>query len=176
MLGIEGLYTAIGAIIHQLEDNGCLAIDAKDIVSALKGEVDIYSVPRERFVNFALEAASRCGLYQNGYRSVVRGEGLFVNLNACNKKEYLARLFNNAKLSESAKTQAVNLIMKQIKTQIPGQLTFDFDTGDCIEEVSEEELIAMLKADAHSIAETVNVEMAEEAVRRTAPQKKADTV
>ena len=102
--------------------------------------------------DFALRAAAEVALYQKGYKSVVKGEGIFVNVENCEKPEYLKRLFNNAKLSESQKVNAVNIIKKRIKeTNIEGQLTIDFSNGEIVENVSEEQLLDMLKDDAEAV-------------------------
>lgn len=149
MRGIEGLYTAISAIINQREEENRLAIEANDIVESVKNEVDVYSATLDWYINFALKAAAEVGLYQKGYRSVVKGEGLFVNLYNCNNEAYLKRLFNNAKLTEMQKQKVVDMIRKQITANtLDGQMTIDFSTGSLVEEVTEAKLLEMLRADA----------------------------
>lgn len=147
--GIAGLYSAISALINEREAESRLAIDASELAEDVRNEVDIYSASLDWYIRFALRAAIEVGLYQKGYRSVAKGEGIFVNPNNCNKPEYLARLFNNAKLTEAQKQHAVNLIRKAIKTSgCEGQLSFDFDTGLIVEDVTEAQLIEMLRDDA----------------------------
>lgn len=146
---IEGLYTAISAIINQREEDVRLAVDVDDVIKDVKNEVDVYSASLEWYIRFALRAAVEVVLYQKGYRSVVKGEGIFVNLENCRKPEYLARMFNNAKLSETQKQKAVAIITKTIKTSgVEGQLTFDFESGTIVEDLTEAQLIEMLRADA----------------------------
>lgn len=43
MRKIEGLYTAINAIINRREDENRLAADVEDIIKEVKEEVDVYS-------------------------------------------------------------------------------------------------------------------------------------
>lgn len=146
--GVEGLYTAIGAIINQKEDENRLAIDVNNVIEEVKNEVNVYSAQLEWYIQFALKAAVEVGLYQKGYRSVVKGEGVFVNLQNCNKPEYLARMFNNAKLTETQKQKVVAQITKAIKANgIEGQYSFDAN-GFIVEDVTEQQIIDMLKADA----------------------------
>lgn len=148
MAKIEGLYTAIGSIINKHEDENRLAIDVADIIEEVKKEVDVYSAPLDWYIKFALRAAAEVGLYQKGYKSVVKGEGLFVNVDHCSKPEYLSKLFNNAKLSEKQKEQALLRIQKSIKVHnIEGQLSFD-DDGTIIEDVTTQQVIEMLREDA----------------------------
>lgn len=148
MRKIEGLYSAIGAVINKREDEMRLAADVNDIIDEVKQEVDVYSASLDWYIQFALRAAVEVGLYQKGYRSVVKGEGIFVNPEHCKNPAYLARMLNNAKLTEVQKEKAVALLEKTIKSSgIEGQLTFNQD-GTIMEEVTEKQLIEMLKADA----------------------------
>lgn len=152
--GVEGLYTAIGAIINQKEDESRLAVDVNNIIVNVKNEVNVYSAQLEWYIQFALRAAVEVVLYQKGYRSVVKGEGVFVNLQNCKKPEYLARMFNNAKLSEAQKQKVVARITKAIQeASIEGQLSFDFsgENGTIVEEITEQRLIEMLRADADAV-------------------------
>lgn len=152
--GVEGLYTAIGAIINQKEDESRLAVDVNNIIDDVKNEVNVYSAQLEWYIQFALRAAVEVVLYQKGYRSVVKGEGVFVNLQNCKKPEYLARMFNNAKLSEAQKQKVVARITKAIQeASIEGQLSFDFsgENGTIVEEITEQRLIEMLRADADAV-------------------------
>lgn len=149
MRNVEGLYTAISAIISQHEEENHIAISADELIDEVKNEVDVYSATLDWYIRFALKAAIEVGLYQKGYRSVVKGEGIFVNPDNCNKPEYLARLFNNAKITEEQKRRITDMLRKAIKTSgIEGQLTLDFATGMIVEDVTESQLIDMLKADA----------------------------
>lgn len=152
--GVEGLYTAISAIINQKEDESRLAVDVNNIIVNVKNEVNVYSAQLEWYIQFALRAAVEVVLYQKGYRSVVKGEGVFVNLQNCKKPEYLARMFNNAKLSEAQKQKVVARITKAIQeASIEGQLSFDFsgENGTIVEEITEQRLIEMLRADADAV-------------------------
>lgn len=119
-------------------------------IKEVKDEVDVYSASLDWYIRFALRAAVEVVLYQKGYRAVVKGEGIFVNLDNCHKPAYLARMFNNAKLTEKQKQQAVAMIQKVIKANnMEGQLRFDTD-GTIFEDITEQQLIEMLRADAEN--------------------------
>lgn len=149
MRKIEGLYTAIRTIINQHEDDKRLAADVDDIIKEVKQEVDVYSASLDWYIQFALKAAVEVGLYQKGYRSVVKGEGLFVNPDNCKKPEYLKRLFNNAHLTATQKKSVEDMMLKAVKSSaIEGQLRFDDVDGTIVEEITEKQLIEMLRADA----------------------------
>lgn len=139
MKNIEGLYTAIAAIINQREEENRLAISTESLIADVKKEVDVYSASLDWYIQNTLRAAVEVGLYQAGYRSVVKGNGVFVKLENCTKPAYLARLFNNAKLTEAQKTKVVGIIKKTIKESgVSGQLMFDFENGTIVEDITEE--------------------------------------
>lgn len=146
--GIAGVYSALTALIKQKEDEERLAISADQLVEEVQKEIDVYSVPIGWYVKFALKQAAEVALNQSGYRSVVKGNGLFVNPNDCDKKEYLKKLFNNAKLTERQKQQVVEMLKKRIaEVDIPGQYSFDMN-GNIAEDITTSQLIDMLKIDA----------------------------
>lgn len=153
MQNIEGLYTALASLIKDREASGKLAIDVKALIEDVKSEVDVHSASLDWYVKTALSSAAECALWRSGYRSVKKGEGLFVNADHCTNKAYLARLFNNAKLSEMQKKQVAAFLAKKIKTLgFNGQLSLDLETGLITEDVTEEQLLEMLRKDAESIA------------------------
>lgn len=149
MRNIEGLYTALTALIKQEEAKGKLAIDVKALIEDVQDEVDVHSASLDWYIKVALSAAAENTLYQNGYRSVVKGNGLFVNADNCTNEVYLKRLFNNAKLTELQKKQIADYLAKRIKTLgYGGQLSMDFETMTISEDITEEKIIAMLRRDA----------------------------
>lgn len=149
MKNVEGLRTAIVAAINKREKEQRLALDVDDIIDQVKTDVNVDDVPIGWLMDFALKAATEVTLYQEGYRSVVKGEGLFVNPDNCEKPEYYGRLFNNAKLAEVQKKKIVDMLVKRIKdANIEGQLRFDLSSGTVVEDMTEQQLIEMLKEDA----------------------------
>lgn len=149
MQNITGLYTALNSLIKSKESEGKICIDKETLVRDVQKEVDVHSASLDWFINMALRAAAEVALYQNGYRSVVKGDGLFVNPEHCNKKDYLIRLFNNAKLTEIQKQKVVEVIKKTVNEKIiPGQLTMDFSTGLLVEDLTVDQILEMLRQDA----------------------------
>lgn len=149
MKGIEGLYTAYNALIASLEEDNRLAIDVDALIDDVKKEVDVHSASLEWYIRFALRAAAEVSLYNAGYRSVVKGTGIFVNPKNCKKPEYLAKMFNNAKLSEEQKKKVVEMLIWTIKEAgCEGQMFIDFETGQIAVGITTAELIALLKKDA----------------------------
>lgn len=152
MKGIDGLYTAYNALIASLEEDNRLAINVDTLMDDVKKEVDVHSASLEWYIRFALRAAAEVSLYNAGYRSVVKGTGIFVNPHNCNKPEYLARMFNNAVLSEEQKKKVVEMLKGAIKESgCEGQMFIDFDTGKISEGITTEQLISLLEEDAKAI-------------------------
>ena len=150
MKNIEGLYTALNAIIKSKEEEERLAIDVQTLVEEVKEEVDVHSASLDWYIQFALKSAAEVALWQNGYRSVVKGNGLFINADHCTNKAYISRLFNNAKLSELQKKRITDYLTKKItELGFNGQLSFDFETGTIVEDITTAELLEMLMKDAN---------------------------
>jgi len=151
MKSIEGLYSALNAIIGEFEEEGHAVLDSELLIEKVKDEVDVYSATLDWYIHFALRAAASVALYTNGYKSVVHGEGLFVNLDKISRPEYAAKLFNNSVLSQKQKKVAHDALLKGIKQSgCDNQLTWDFETGLAVEEMSAKQLIELLREDAHS--------------------------
>lgn len=146
--GIEGLFTSINALIKERELNNHVSMSVKEISEAVKKEVDIFSAETGWYIDQSIKAAVVTALSQNGYRSVIKGEGYFVNPHIADNPEYLKRLFNNAALDKSQKEQIVQMLHGRMQeTGIEGQLSFDF-TGRIHEDITEQKLLELLKQDS----------------------------
>lgn len=141
---IEGLYIAIGTAIRERESDNKLVISVDDLVSQLRDDFDFDSVSKEVLADYVLRFAIAVGLNDNGYRSVVKGEGLYVNLEDCKNPDFIKRLHNNAMLDKNAKQQIVDAIRKKIELSDVKQLAFDIE-GMLFEEVTAEQLLEILK-------------------------------
>lgn len=146
---MKGIYSELNTLIAAEEMTHKLAIDVERLTKMIQRVIDFDEIPIKELKDRYARAAASVALYQSGYKSVVRGEGLFVNVMNCKKRDYLARLYNNASLTKRQKDAALELISKTIKqNEIPGQLTFMPD-GTYEEETTIDELIQMLRDDAN---------------------------
>lgn len=147
---MKGLYTELNTLIAQAEDERKMAIDVNVLMREVQYIVNLDSMPISELKDRYARAAASCALYQCGYKSVIPGEGIFVNVEHCKEPEYIRRFYNNAKYSERQKTAALERIKKKIKEEgIEGQMKFTLD-GDIETELSVSEIIDMLRADAGS--------------------------
>lgn len=150
MARIEGLHTALNSLILKAEDEKRMVIDVYALVEEVKNIINTYTVSVQDAVNTILLGAAEVALHQKGYRSVVRGEGLFVNPDSVKKPEYFERLLNNAIMSEVQKKHALEVLMDSARRSgCDGQLSFDLENPGCYyEDVTEEQLLEMLRLDA----------------------------
>ena len=150
MAKIEGLYPALNSLILKAEDEKRMAIDVYSLVEEVKNIINTYAVSVEDAVNTLLVGAAEVALHQNGYKSVVKGKGLFVNPDLIKKPEYFSRLINNAVMNEAQKRHATEILLDSIRRSgCEGQLSLDLENpGHYYEDVTEEQLLEMLRADA----------------------------
>lgn len=150
---IEDLYTTITAIVNEYEGEGKLVFKTNEFVERLKSEFDWDSVPKEVLTDYLCRYATAAGLNANGYKSVVRGNGLYVNLNRCRNINFAKRMHNNAQHDLKSKEGVVIDIDKIIReleksqNNIPGQSAFDEtynETGMIFEELTTDEIIEIL--------------------------------
>lgn len=148
----EGIYSQYSKRINEIRDNNILVID----VTSLADYVDFSEMSREELERRCKRAAASVALYQNGYRSVVRGEGLFLDYKNSQNPIFLQRLVDNAKIDaeETEKVlRGLQMIMKQNAENLPDytQIAFQFDPdgkSKIIDELSLSQVIEMLKAEA----------------------------
>jgi hypothetical protein len=109
---------------------------------------DLSGLSREDLEYRFVSAYVRCLLYQANYRSVIRGKGFFVNEKTM-RPELVARLFNNQKMTRDKAEQILAKIKRHIRSNdtIAGQLEYDFETGECVESMTEEDLLKMLESE-----------------------------
>lgn len=142
---IEGLYTAISTVIREKEADEKLVISVDDMVEQLKDRVDFDSVSKEVLAEYVLRFAIAVGLNDADYKSVVRGEGLYINWNDCKNPDFIARLHNNAMLDKTSKQQVIDALRKKrVELTDLKQLAFDMD-GMLFEEMTTEQLLEILK-------------------------------
>ena len=150
---IEELYTKITAIANEQEKDGKLVFKTDEFVEQLKEEFDWESVPKEVLADYLFRYAIATGLNSKGYRSVVRGNGLYVNLDRCRNINFAKRMHNNATQDMKSKEGRIIDIDKIIKelersrNDIPGQSAFDEtynETGMIFEELTTEEILEIL--------------------------------
>jgi hypothetical protein len=131
------------------ECNNDVIIDANKMTDDLFLTADLSSMSRDELERRFIGAYVRCLLHQAGYRSVVRGEGIFASEKTL-RAEIVVHFFKNQKLSRDKAEQVLAAIKSHIRNNdtIAGQLEFDFSTGEYRETITTEELLEQLRSQA----------------------------
>lgn len=144
---MAGFYSQLNARIRQMMADGKALIDRDDVSKF----VDLSEVDREELERMCRNAMTSVMLYQNNFRSFVKGKGLFVNFAMIKDPAILRQLCDNAsksveekqiiqKLLESAERNALEENGGQMQMMIG-------EDGELIifEELSKQELWDLLK-------------------------------
>lgn len=144
----NSIYGLCSLLIEEAEENQKVAIKVNDISTSILNSTAMDMLSRDELADRYAKALTAVCLYQKGYRSVVRGHGYYVNAENCTNPDYIARFLNNAKGSETEKSEVVKAITQKFKS-LPeyGQYRFDID-GNIIEEITQDKLLEMLEDDA----------------------------
>jgi hypothetical protein len=144
---LKGLYTELSALISAKEDKGKIVMDARRLTEQIQDLINLdKSMTIGELKDAYAKAAVQCSLYQHGYKSILRGEGLFVKVDVATNKNVLKKLYNNANESVRQKASALEKIFKRLKVVngCEGQLTFD-EKGNVTEEENIAELIDRIR-------------------------------
>lgn len=143
----EGYYSQLNERVKQLKVNGDVVVDREKIADT----IDLSNMDREELEYKCKQAMAQVILYQNGYRSVFRGQGVFVDYEAVRSKAVIHRLINNAQLSVEQKI-AAKLALQELESNIPeeeyigSRFVCDEDGNlTVVEEMSRRELIDALR-------------------------------
>lgn len=150
MKNIKGLFPAINAVIHEMEEEGKLAVDKEQIEKRLRNSVDVGSADREWLEHAVLDLMMGIALSQMGYRSVVRHERLYVNIKRWSNASVVNKLKeNNEKDLQALAKVRVEIEEKGLKSDMYDDQLFigdDYeDTGEFSRNPSREELVSLLR-------------------------------
>lgn len=148
----DGIYSKLSKKIKKISDNNILVIQVEKLTQG----IDVSDIPRDELERRYLRAAGSVALYQNGFRSVERGSGYFLDYQNTDNPVYLQKLTENAGLDAKQKSLVYKVLQsikeKKIK-EMPdyAQIAFDFDdkgNSRLIEELTREQVMEMLMKDA----------------------------
>ena len=152
---MKGIYSTASMLIREdrLRRKGKI-IAANNIARRL----DLSDVSREELEQMAADAITRVALYQNDYRSVIKGEGFFANIDDCKNPVFFQNLLENAE-DETIKKAVVegqlSGYMKGLIKKLPDyeQYSFQFDSNGhskIISELTKDQILEMLQKEAKS--------------------------
>lgn len=146
----DGLYSALNKIVRQQKQEGNVIFDTETTSS----KIDLSGLDREELEERCKKAMTAVVFYQNGLRSVIHGQGIYVDYEKIKNRIVIEKLLTNAKAEEAKKELMVDVlttIVNGLPEDTGNQMYFDPDRTDengellLFEEKSKEELIEMLK-------------------------------
>ena len=147
-----GLYSEILKRLNEQIEQGKLVIDKRQLVE----DLDTSSVTHDQCLHIAVEKAFAGVMNKKEYRSVVHGEGYFVNYKSIDNPVYLHKIFENLKL-DIGKRQNLAKALEQLRSKSLeehpdyAQTYFDFDENGKVvfgEEMSVSDIVEMLEREA----------------------------
>lgn len=147
----NGIYRTCRLIASRYINKGATVVDMNACMSEAMALADFSDMTEEEMHEMILRLTLTSIFNANKYYSVVRRKGLFANVKNC-KKAYLKRLVENAKNDVNRIETLIAKLNEQIEiAEIDGQMAFT-DTMEIIEEMTEEELVEMLREEAEAQA------------------------
>lgn len=146
------VYKTCRAIVANCIDNGNSVIDINELIHKALILADFSTMEDSEKNAIIARSYITITLNQAGYRAPFRREGFFVNVEE-GKKEYVEAVVNNAKVDAKTYTRIyeslLEVLNKRFRTaEIDGQMEFDFDSGEYVEQITKEDILEMLRAEA----------------------------
>lgn len=150
----DGIYSKLSQRIKEISAQKILVINVKSLADC----IDISEMDEAEKDRRLKQAMASVALYQNGFRSVERGSGYFLDYRNCDNPIYLQKLCENADIDAKTKGTVLRALEQIKQNNIDGlpeyaQFVFDFDedgNSQYIEEITREQLIEMLRKDAEA--------------------------
>ena len=144
---MNGGYSELNKRVRQMKQNGTIVIDRDDLAE----HVDLSEVDRESLETMCKNAMASVVLYQNGFRSVVWGKGVYVDYVKIQDKQVLHKLIQNASENEQPKLE-ITAILRCLESKLTNDLTDEEDKqmaftedGTLFEEMTKRELVEILR-------------------------------
>lgn len=139
----HGIYAKITEAVSRKGDFQPV-IDVEKLSEEIYLTNDFSGFTREELAKRWIKAMLAVELNSQGWASLVKGNKKYINVDKCTNIHYLKHLFNDASKMAGSKMEVVKALRKKIKEVSGGQLCFTDTDMNIAEEVSVEELIAML--------------------------------
>lgn len=143
----KGIYSMLNNLIRQMKEDGKFIIERKDLTS----KIDVSEMDREELERSYKSAAACNVLWMNGYRSYLKGKGIFLDVKAIKSKSVMRQFLDNAKASAIQRINVekfIQMLESELKDDSLPQEAFTADEDGNIvyfTEMSNEEIIEILK-------------------------------
>lgn len=150
----KGYYKILSAIIRQMKADEKIIID----IDELKNRIDVSGLDRSELEDRCKSAMAAVELYQNGFRSIIRGRGIFIDYTKARNRAVLEQLIRNVTTDERQKATMIDVletILDGVPDTTDNQIRFCFDENGELavdengavvlaEEMSKHELLELL--------------------------------
>lgn len=140
----RGIWSRINKIVREMKSAGRFAIERRDV----SDKIDPEELDPEYCVKFYIDFISSCVLWENNYRSVVRGKNVYVDIDALKSPDIRDRLQQNIEMDIKYSTVVFEMLDKLPIPQSEGkQGAFtNNENGEPVffEELSSNELLELL--------------------------------
>lgn len=147
----NSIYSFVASVVKNRKYNEEAIIDGGDLLLEIQRNIDLSEMPREELEKRFLKAVMWSTLNHEGYYSLVRREGLYVNFETMNNSKILKqvkdKLIENRTGDIRYDESVINELEKLFREKADGmaQLNFDFENGDYYQDLTRDELIQAIK-------------------------------
>lgn len=106
----NGCYSALNQRVKQLSESGAVSIIRKDLASYL----DLSEMDRAELEEKCANAMAAVVLYQNGFRSFVKGRGVYIDPKKMRDARFVQQLVDNA-VKDRDKREVIIEELRQIR-------------------------------------------------------------
>lgn len=146
----NGLYKTCSLIIANHLKSGKSVIDINKCLREAMAVADFSGMDERELQETVLKLMLTSALNGNNFYSVVRRKGYYANIDNC-KRAYLKSIINNAHNDVERFEKLLDKLNKRLDVaEIDGQMEFDFDSNEIIEQLTQEQLLQMLEEEASS--------------------------
>lgn len=144
----KDVYRKCRAIIAKRISLNAKVISMDKCMNEAMTTIDFTEMEEDEWKRIALKSMLTSACNSNNYYSVKRRKGFFANIDVC-RKAYIRAIIDNADKDINRIKKLLDKLSKRLDTaEIDGQMEFDFDTGEISEQITEEQILEMLEAEA----------------------------
>lgn len=146
-----GIYSQYSKRIREISNKNVLVINVEKLMDYI--DITENEMSYEELAKRFKRAAATVSLYQNGFRSVEKGSGFFLDYQNSDNPIYLQKLVDNQDLDVNQKELVLKGLKKLLKANVPDYMQMAFNADDdgnikLFSEIDHATLMRMLIKDA----------------------------
>lgn len=123
-----GIYSQYSKRIKEISNKNVLVINVEKLMDCI--EITENEMSYEELAKRFKRAAATVSLYQNGFRSVEKGSGFFLDYQNSDNPIYLQRLVDNQDLDVAQKELVLKGLKKLLKANVPDYMQMAFNADE----------------------------------------------